>query len=68
MLEAKTEPESRKIPSKFDVIFAVRFGSHFFTLGVDFGAVLGRFLEAKTEPRGGLTAERWKCKKIAKVP
>ena len=62
------EAKSRKMPSKFDVIFDVRLGSHFFTLGVDFGAVLGRFLEAKTEPRGDPTAERWKCKKVAKVP
>ena len=67
MLEAKTEPESRKIPSKFDVIFAVRFGSRFFTLGVDVEAVLGSFLEAKAKPRGNPTAERWKCKKVAKV-
>ena len=67
-LEAKTEAKSRKMPSKFDVILDVRFGRHFFTLGIDFGAVLGRFLEAKTVPRGDPTAERWKCKKVAKVP
>ena len=54
--------------SKFDVIFDVRFGRHFFRLGVDFGAVLGRFLEAKTGPRGDPTADRWKCKNVAKVP
>ena len=54
--------------SKFDVIFDIRFGRHFFTLGVDFGAVLGTFLEANTEPREDPTAERWKCKKVAKVP
>ena len=53
---------------KFYVIFDVRFGSRFFTLGVDFEAVLGSFLEAKAEPRGNPTAERWKCKKVAKVP
>ena len=61
-------PKSRKIPSKFDVIFDVRFGRRFFTLGVDFGPVLHRFLEAKTEPRGDPTAERRKCKNVAKVP
>ena len=62
------EAKSRKMPSKFNVIFDVRLGSHFFTLGVDFGAVLGRFLEAKTEPRGDPTAEMQKYKKVAKVP
>ena len=67
MLEAKTEPESRKIPSKSDVMFDVRFGSRFFTLEVDFEAVLGSFLEAKAEPRGDPKAERWKCKTVAKV-
>ena len=56
------------MPSKFDVIFDVRFGRHFFRLGVDFAAVFGKFLEAKTEPRDDPTAERWKCKKVAKVP
>ena len=61
------EAKSRKMPSKFDVIFDVRLGSHFFTLGVDFGAVLGRFLEARAEPRGDPTAERWKSQKVAKV-
>ena len=60
MLEAKTEPESRKIPSKFDVIFDVRFGSRFFTLEVDSEAVLGSFLEGKAGPGGDPTAERWK--------
>ena len=61
-------PKSVKMASKFDVIFDVHFGKHFFTLGVDFQAVLGRFLEAKTEARGDPTAERWKYKKVAKVP
>ena len=55
------------MPSKFDVIFDVHFGRRFFRLGVDFEAVLGTFLEAKTEPRGDPTADRWKCKKVAKV-
>ena len=68
ILEAKTEAKSRKMPSKFDVIFDVLFGRRFFTLGVDFGPVLGRFSEAKTEPRGDPTAERRKCKNVAKVP
>ena len=60
-------PKSRKIASKFDVIFDVRFGRRFFTLGVDFSSILGWFLEAKTEPRGDPTADRWKSKKVAKV-
>ena len=68
ILEGEMEAKSRKMPSKFDVIFDVRFGRRFFTLGVDFGPVLGRFLEAKTEPRGDPTAERRKCKNVAKVP
>ena len=63
----KTEAKSRKMPSKFDVIFDVRFGRGFFTLGVDFSSILGWFLEAKTEPRGDPTADRWKGKKVAKV-
>ena len=66
-MEAETEAISRKMPSKFDVIFDVRFGRRFFTLGVDFSSILGWFLEAKTEPRGDPTADRWKSKKVAKV-
>ena len=30
--------------------------------------LFGMFAEVKTEPRGDPTAERWKCKKVAKVP
>ena len=55
------------MPSKFDVIFDVRFGRRFFTLEVDFSSILGWFLEPKTEPRSDSTADGWKFKKVAKV-
>ena len=33
----------------------------------DFLSILGWFLESNTEPRGDSTADRQKCKKVAKV-
>ena len=59
LLGGKTEPKSRKIPSKFDVMFDVCFGRRFFTLGVDFPWILGWFVESKTEPRGDPRGRSW---------
>ena len=53
ILETKTEAKSQKMPSKVDAIVDVRFGRRFFTLGVDFGPVLGRFLEGLGRFSGG---------------
>ena len=40
-------PKSIKILIKFVFVFYIRFGTRFFTLGVDFGAVLGWFWDQK---------------------
>ena len=53
ILEAKTEAKSRKTRSKFDVIFDVRFGRRFFTLGVDFSSILGWFFGVQNEAKTG---------------
>ena len=63
MLEAKTEPESRKIPSKFDVIFAVRFGSRFFTLGVDFGGFFLKVLGVQDGAKRGPNSRKVEMQK-----
>ena len=39
----------------------------FHRIFLDFLSILGWFLESKTEPGGDPTADRQKCKKVAKV-
>ena len=64
VLDTKIELKSRKMPSKFDVIFDVRFGKRFFTLGANFVSILVTLLEAKAAPGRVSRARRRMCKNV----
>ena len=40
-------PRSRKMMSRFNVVFEIRFGRRFFTPEIDFSSILEWFVEAK---------------------